>query len=192
MRFAAWFGLLAVSAPLTGCTPQPSEPADPFAGIPNVQFLHYDVGGTSAREIRRAINAARQAGLGTNAPYDASTSWRFKWQWPVDRKTGTCDLANTAVTFSAKVRLPRLADPERLGSAVRARWDRYYAALLAHEAGHARYPYAHRGELLAAIKGSDCAHASEAAKAVLARFTDRDHAYDAETRHGATQGATFP
>jgi len=190
MRFPALFGLLAATATLTACKPPAEAPetTDPFAGIPNVQFLYYDVSGDSTAEIRRAINAGR----GDTRHYDASTTWHFKWRWAVDRNSGTCDLASTKLTYNAEVRLPRLADPERLASSLRAQWARYYAALRRHEAGHASYPYAHRGEILAAIQGSDCAHASEAAKAVLARFTAHDIAYDAETRHGATQGATFP
>lgn len=190
MRSPCLFALLAVSAALTACTPPAQEPeaADPFAGIPNVRFLYYDVSGGSAAEIRRSIVAGR----GDTRHYDASTSWRFKWRWGVDRASGTCALANVQLAFGADVRLPRLTHPERLAPRLRAQWEHYYVALRKHEAGHANYPYAHSDEVLAAIKGSDCAHASEAAKAVLARFTARDRAYDAETDHGAAQGATFP
>ncbi|WP_174293281.1 DUF922 domain-containing protein, partial [Sphingomonas bacterium] len=75
---------------------------------------------------------------------------------------------------------------------VQAAWRRYAAALDEHEAGHVRYAWQHRGDVLAAIRGATCATAEAAGQAALADIVAHDLAYDRETQHGLTQGAVFP
>lgn len=168
-----------------------AAPADPFEGIPNVEITYYDVSGTSAKAIRESLNAKGLVDPNDGKRVDAIARWRFQWRWP-RTLDGKCDLAKAEVRFNATVTMPRLLDEETLRKPVRERWQRYWTGLREHEAGHIRPPYEDRGRLLDAIKGSDCANADNAAKAVIAEFAARDRAYDAATRHGATQGATFP
>ena len=74
----------------------------------------------------------------------------------------------------------------------RTAWDRYLAALMVHEAGHVAYTYDRRSDVLAAIRSATCATADRAARAALAAIDAYHIAYDRETGHGATQGASFP
>ncbi|MDF7776537.1 DUF922 domain-containing protein [Sphingomonas sp. AOB5] len=166
-------------------------PADPFDGIPNVEFVYYDVTGTSAKEIRESMNAKGLVDPNDGNRVDAIARWRFAWQWP-RTLDGTCDLSRAEVRFNAVVTLPRLVSDEKLDRPTRTKWQRYMKSLREHEAGHIRPPYDDRNQLLDAIKGSDCAGASAAAHAVIARFGARDREYDAKTQHGAKQGARFP
>jgi hypothetical protein len=66
------------------------------------------------------------------------------------------------------------------------------AALIDHETGHARHAYDHKDDAAAAIKSSSCDTADAAGEAVIRELSQYDVRYDAETRHGETQGAVFP
>ena len=176
---------------LTGiAAPTRAQTTDAFAGIPNITFTFYDVGGRDIAAIRKAIDAARPVDPhDPTKSFDGATSWSMRWRWRGDGKGG-CDLSTAEVTYAATVTLPRLTGP--VSGVVKTMWGRYLAALEMHEAGHARYAYDHRGDVLAALKTATCATASAAAKDALTRIADHDRAYDVETRHGKTQGATFP
>lgn len=164
---------------------------DPFEGIPNVEISYYDVSGISAQAIRKSMIEKRLTDPNDGKPVDAVAHWRFEWRWP-RTLDGNCELAKASIKFSGTVTMPRLMNEERLDRQLRGRWQRYITGLRNHEAGHLRYPWENADRLLNAIKSSDCANASAAAQKVIAEFSKRDRDYDRATRHGRTQGATFP
>jgi predicted secreted Zn-dependent protease len=162
---------------IAGLTSQSSAQANAaFAGIPDVTIDYYPVDGGDAHDGRRV---------------DALSSWDLRWSWPRTRHGG-CDLAATTIRYKATVRMPQLAATARLTAAERADWDRYVAALARHEAGHVRYTYRHRGDILATIRRATCRTADAAARAALARLDAYQIAYDRETEHGTKDGASFP
>jgi predicted secreted Zn-dependent protease len=162
-----------------------------FDGIPNLTIEYYSVTGRSAGDIRKAIDAARPTDPNDGLSFDSLTRWRIEWRVRGDR-AGHCDLANADLTFSANIKLPRLADETVVPKRVLARWQAYRAAVETHEAGHARYPYEHLGDVAAALRAATCATFNEAGQRAVAEIAKHDAVYDRETRHGATQGATFP
>ncbi|MEG8027357.1 DUF922 domain-containing protein [Sphingomonas aerolata] len=138
---------------IAGISSQTSAHANlAFAGIPDVTIDYYPVDGGDAMAVRRAIDAARPTDAHDGRRVDALSSWDLRWSWPRTRHGG-CDLAAATVRYKATVRMPQLAATAQLTAAERADWDRYVAALARHEAGHVRYTYRHRGEILAAIRG---------------------------------------
>ena len=177
---------------IAGITGQSSAQANiAFAGIPDVTIDYYPVDGGDAMAVRRAIDAARPTDAHDGRRVDALSSWDLRWSWPRTRRGG-CDLAAATIRYKATVRMPQLAATARLTAAERADWDRYAAALARHEAGHVRYTYRHRGEILAAVRRATCRTADAAAQAVLAGFDAYHVAYDRETAHGTKDGASFP
>ncbi|MES3094762.1 DUF922 domain-containing protein [Sphingomonas aerolata] len=177
---------------IAGLTSQSSAQANiAFAGIPDVTIDYYPVDGGDAMAIRRAIDAARPTDAHDGRRVDALSSWDLRWSWPRTRRGG-CDLAAATVRYKATVRMPQLAATARLTATERADWDRYVAALARHEAGHVRYTYRHRGDILAAIRGATCRTADAAAQAVFAGFDAYHVAYDRETAHGIKEGGSFP
>jgi predicted secreted Zn-dependent protease len=177
---------------IAGITGQSSAQANiAFAGIPDVTIDYYPVDGGDAMAVRRAIDGARPTDAHDGRRVDALSSWDLRWSWPRTRHGG-CDLAATTIRYKATVRMPQLAATARLTAAERADWDRYVAALARHEAGHVRYTYRHRGDILAAIRGATCRTADAAARAALARLDAYQIAYDRETAHGTKDGAGFP
>jgi len=177
---------------IAGLTSQSSAQANiAFAGIPDVTIDYYPVDGGDAMAVRRAIDAARPTDAHDGRRVDALSSWDLRWSWPRTRRGG-CDLAAATIRYKATVRMPQLAATARLTATERADWDRYVAALARHEAGHVRYTYRHRGNILAAIRGATCRTADAAARAALAGLDAYQIAYDRETAHGTKDGASFP
>jgi predicted secreted Zn-dependent protease len=177
---------------IAGTTGRSSAQADAaFAGIPDVTIAYYPVDGGDAMAIRRAIDVVRPIDAHDGRRVDALSSWDLRWSWPRTRHGG-CDLAAATIRYTATVRMPQLAATARLTAAERADWDRYVAALARHEAGHVRYTYRHRGDILAAIRGATCRTADAAARAALAGLDAYQIAYDRETAHGTNDGASFP
>jgi predicted secreted Zn-dependent protease len=185
-RGVAAFGLL-LAAPALAADGIPVA----FAGVPNVEIVYYDVSGTNAKAIRKSLDARRLRDPNDGKAVDAMTHWRIAYGWRVGGPEG-CDLAEPKVTYRAEVTLPRLADEERLPRKLLIRWRRYVAALGEHEAGHVRYPFEHVGDVATAIRASSCETARQAAAAAIAALAHHDSDYDRATRHGASQGATFP
>lgn len=187
--------LLVVAAPVAllaaAASGEPPAATSPLAGIPNVEIQYYDVSGRNPREIREAMNRLRPADPNDGQRVDALTRWTMRFGWPRGGPAG-CQLDRAQGMFTAVVQMPRLANIDAVPASVRARWQIYIAALETHEAGHVRHAFESVATVLAAIRASDCASAPQARQAAVHVAGAWDADYDRATRHGATQGATFP
>jgi predicted secreted Zn-dependent protease len=155
---------------LAGAAPSQETPAadDPFAGIPNVTFTYYDVTGRSPDDVRKDMNTKRFVDPSDNKPVDSLSQWRFGWRM-MRSADGQCDPSSITLNFTAEVKLPRLTGMDGLPKKTVERWQRYYAALR-----------------------PGIADMQATGKAEVAKIGAHDRSYDVETRHGLTQGATFP
>jgi len=194
LTLLAAFPLLALS----GCNKEDSRQGDApgyadavFAQYPGTKIRFYDVDGTDAQSIRASLNSLGPKGRRDAKSYDAQTNWNATWHWQ-GGPDGRCDLEHLDYSFDIIVILPHLHDQDKLSPAVRHAWGRYMAALIDHESGHAKHAYEHRGDIEKAVKSSSCDDANAAGAAAIAEMSKFDVQYDAETHHGATQGATFP
>lgn len=168
--------LLAALLALQGST-------TPFEGIPDVRIEEYAVGGRSVAAIRRAIDAARPTDPNDGKRVDGLSRWNINWRWRRDPQ-GVCSTSLDNISFSAVVTVPRLADPD-VPARVRAQFDRFRATLLAHEDGHVRYAWDHRGDVVTAMNAAGCAGIKDAGMAAVRKIGEHDIAYDKATRHGA-------
>jgi predicted secreted Zn-dependent protease len=185
--------LLAACQAASG-VPSKAPPAAPTAAgtvdIPDATVSYYDVSGATADELRAHLNALRPAAY-DGSKGDAVTTWYIQWDWP-GYGTGSCDLAAATVTYDIKVVFPYWIEPVNPDPALVSRWTTYTRNLATHEEGHVDYVVDHYQSVDAAIKGATCTTADGAAKAALGAIRQHDLDYDADTDHGATQGATFP
>lgn len=158
------------------------EPATPFADIPNVTLVPYDVTGRNPEAVRRSINAARPTDRNDGKRVDGLSRWQYHWRWHRDGQGG-CTAKPEDIVFSATVTIPRLDSdaPPKL----REQFDLYLHSLLAHEDGHLRYAWVHRGDIAASINAATCTTAAAAAQASLKAIAAHDLEYDKTTRHGA-------
>jgi predicted secreted Zn-dependent protease len=158
--------------------------------VAHATMRYYAVGGTTAAQIRASLNARAPASP-DGFEGDAFTLWNFRWSWPGDG-SGSCDLAKATVTLRIVVSFPRWTHPAGAPAALASDWERYTRALVRHEQGHVDYAVARDPFVLRAIRRATCSTADAAARAQLNLIRAHDVAYDARTRHGATQGAHFP
>ncbi len=171
-------------------TPAPTAaPASPivFAGA---TAIFYDISGNTAAELRDALNAAGPTD-GSGARWDAMCNWDFWWSWP-GTADGSCDLANVKVTYEVRVTFPHWLPPPGADPDLIARWEAYTQALAAHEQGHVDRAIEGVPTIADAIRTAGCDTANQAAYDATAHIQAVNDAYDAETDHGAAQGATFP
>ena len=137
------------------------------------------------------MNAARPSDPAGD-PFDAVTQWRYDARWRNTRE-GVCDPATVEVTLRLTITLPELTSRDELSPRDQADWDRYLTALAAHERNHLRIALAGAEQMRTSMRGApDCA-AMQAARARIGdAIRDANRTYDADTRHGATEGVRYP
>lgn len=98
----------------------------------DVVVSYYDVGGRTAREVRRELARNRPSHAGQAS--ESLSRWTSNTVWSHDAH-GRC-LSNTVrVERSMMLQLPRLTDGRDLTRAQRERWDAYLARLTEIEMG---------------------------------------------------------
>jgi predicted secreted Zn-dependent protease len=113
---------------------------------------------------------------------------------------GGCRLAGATVEIIAVITLPALESPEALLAWERVRWDNFIANLEGHELEHVANEIEGAGSLQSALlamptleTGGAVGDAANKLVSVEERATvEADARLDAETKHGALPGATFP
>lgn len=156
----------------------------------------YTVSGNTLKEVRADINSKRKAAAGGG--YDSINRWNTRWRFTTENTGGSCVVTSVTVTLDIEIVIPKLAS--NAPTDVRRRFDEYIERLMVHERGHSTHSVAAANEiepaLLAIAPEATCREAvkeaNQRANAILARQKEIDKDYDARTRHGATQGATFP
>lgn len=166
------------------------------------QTRYYNVEGDSPQSIRQSMNTQRR--MFVKGGYDAYVSWFLAWRFRYDDDLKGCKINTVSTKLKVRYILPRWVGGERSSSkiliATKARWQKYYAALLEHEHGHRDWGInaatAIEQRLLAMPYARDCLSlrrdAQSLAVRVLANYLRREKHYDRDTRYGATQGAVFP
>jgi predicted secreted Zn-dependent protease len=160
---------------------QPSVHA-PHEVAVRVEEREYDVFGADERmlELAMDLRGPRRAGRA----FVAFTDWEVHWA-----RTGD----GPRVRFHAVVTLPRWRPPPFVGAELVERWARFHDALVVHERGHVDIGLA-AARALAAELGDAPRNARDWAsvtRAVVAPYLDAERRYDAQTKHGAAQGAVL-
>lgn len=147
----------------------------------------YPITGATKDEIRRAI-----AVLG---PLRGGIRYAAFTDWEVIYRVRPLEDPRLTVAVSAVVRMPELHAPRSISPEILEAWGRYIEALRCHEMGHvaiARAAGQALFEALLALPGDAApARIDHVARASIAFAHAKERAYDAETRHGATQGAVL-
>jgi predicted secreted Zn-dependent protease len=167
--------------------------------VVNIWERTYAVPGTSASEVGDNLAALRRAGTG-HGPYSASTKWDLKLSLRYADEPESCAIANATVEIVAVITLPALHDAGALEPYELARWQVFIENLKAHELQHVANEIEGakslerdlqalpRLETCRAVGDTASAMAEDYKRAIL----EADTRLDAETKHGALTGATFP
>jgi predicted secreted Zn-dependent protease len=162
-------------------------------------LITYPVAGNSLKEISRSLDANA---LGdpheASGKYYARTEWSIHADWEWMGSVRGCELDRGQVSAIITMTLPVLTTP--VTPDVRTRWDTFVANTIVHESQHVRLVYdglrTYQRDLDNLPAATTCAALERQLSALhLKEFGMIDRAsvdYDAQTKHGETQGAVFP
>jgi predicted secreted Zn-dependent protease len=163
------------------------------------ESLTYAVPGTTAGEIRAALDRLGPFDPLTGQRRDALTSWQLDWQVDTRQSGARCELSRAQVALRITRTLPRLEDPGALAPEVRRDWGRHLAALRQYGEERAQIAVRAAREIESAFKGmarNDCPSLKMQAEATARSARDRaraqDTAYEQQTDRGRSLGARFP
>jgi predicted secreted Zn-dependent protease len=139
----------------------------------------YEVLGADERMLELAMEL-RGPQRGGRA-FVAFTDWEVHWE-----RTAS----GLGVRFHAVVTLPLWRPPRFCSAELVDRWARFRDAVAVHERGHVEIGLA-AARALAAVADAPPRPGewSEVTRAIVAPYLDLERRYDAETQHGAAQGA---
>ena len=126
---------------------------------------YYKINGDSVKALKADMRKRGPNG------FWAYTRWYVKW-------TGSCK-----VTVTVDYTMPKLANPNAVPKEVKAKFDRMYAKLWAHEKNHGQHGIdAGREIAKKKCQGGD---------GIIKKHAKRDKVYDKKTKHGLTEGVKF-
>ncbi len=187
--------------PITAATTPTTESAPEQFGVDfpvSIANTNYTISGETAEQLREQMN---QLGpKDSNGSFDAFTRWYIRLKYDYETANGSCALDNIRVNVEVTFTMPQWKRDTNFEVGLVERWDRYITALQLHEDGHRDHGIAAGKDVLQVLKQQPsypsceelAAAANEAVKQAIVVYNQKDIEYDRETRHGATQGATFP
>jgi predicted secreted Zn-dependent protease len=200
-RLRAGALVVAATIALNACaTTHPENPdLDKFPpGVGgSTDITYYDVHGRTAREL---VTQLRALGPKTSSgAFWAETRSPMRWTWRTRSEGGgRCSLTSVQVYVHSEMTMPRWVPPADTEPGLYAAWQNSMAALQTHEIGHKDISARAARDILQRLNAveSFCSGLNDEAKRVtdgiIARERTEQEAYDAQTRHGLTQGTAFP
>ena len=177
------------------------HPAQRWSSAPLVRETYdtYNVHGTSIPELCACLsrNGVR---MNNGDIYDALTSWDVKWEYDYDRSPGGCSVDDFRAVVDVTIRYPRWVSNDDAPAPLANAWDAFLHSLIQHEQVHRDIAVAAADGLIRAATAippaATCADLDQAVEALgrsfMKQLTLDQQAYDAETSHGAMQGAVLP
>lgn len=183
----------------TGCASAPRNPVlDKYpAGVNGrTSVTYYDVHGRTFAELRADMRRLGPKIAGGS--FVGETRSPMTWSWRTESTgAGGCSLDAVRVTVNAQILLPRWTPPADADASLVTEWNRFIAALEAHEAGHKDISAKAAREIIEQLHGMHglCSQistrANDVARVIVDRAREEQQRYDAETQHGVRQGTGF-
>lgn len=156
---------------------------------------YYDVHGDTLADAVQWMDLHGPSGA-DGRRFHGYTEWRLVWRYRYRPDRSGCAVDSVETELDVTMQLPRWHMPHDAPGAAVHEWERYSAALRAHEDGHAGIGAAAADALkrqLEALRSTTCpalvAEVERVGTAILEQYRARELEYDASTGHGATQGA---
>jgi predicted secreted Zn-dependent protease len=189
-------GTLAISACGTATPPGGLILSAPGMAA-DAREQYYEVQGATADELRRSLreNGPDVLGRRVFGRHDGNLRWTGRWS----SASGECRMTEVRVELRSIVLLPRWRPPPEANDTLVAEWDRFVAALTAHEYEHRRLwadgARAARSALNR-LRTRSCStmqfEASRTVEHIMSRVRQSNRRLDERTRGGMTEGAVWP
>ncbi len=161
----------------------------------------YAVYGTTFNALGASLDArALEDPHEQRSRYYARTDWHLGGNWYWKPALRGCSVDHGQVTMQITVTLPLMAEQKAAPANVQNRWARFIENTILHETGHVKIALQgardYQRDLGNFPVAADCTRLKSQLQDLFDNaFGSIDKAnvrYDADTRHGATQGAVFP
>lgn len=196
-RRALWASVSALAC-AAGCATKPPENPELDAFPPGIvgstDVVYYDVHGRTARELAEDM---RRRGP-QNGRFFGEAESPLRWSWRTRADGMGCRTSSASVVVRSEITLPRWTPPADTAPGLYAQWKTFLAALETHEVGHKNISARNARTMLSALQNltglcnSLDTERRRITDGTLARVREEQSQYDADTRHGVTQGAVFP
>jgi len=164
-----------------------------------INYDYYGIAGQTADELREQMNIYGAEGA-NGKTYDADTGWNVKWRYRYRMIDEGCSIYAVETELYVDFRLPRWKNYSEGSSDLKHKWNVYMRSLRRHEDGHKEIGLSAAAEieqsLIEMAPAATCdamaEKANNSARRILAKYAEKEKAYDARTNFGETQGAVFP
>jgi predicted secreted Zn-dependent protease len=161
----------------------------------------YSVRGTTLNALSASLDAnALTDPHEDKSRYYARTDWHLGGNWYWKPTTRGCEVDHGVVTMQMTMTLPVMAEQTGVAATVQTRWNRFVENTVTHESGHVKIALQGARDYQRDLGNFQPAVDCGALKSKLSDLFDHAFSsidetnvkYDAETKHGVTQGAVFP
>jgi predicted secreted Zn-dependent protease len=164
-------------------------------GKESFRIEYFAIHGATAQELRADLSRRGPVGE-TGIRGDGYTEYRIAWKVSMTLKDGICRASNADVNLDVIMRLPSWHPPAGVSKRLLEIWKRFSQILREHEDGHHRLAIAAAREVERALRARTRAVTCKAletrlnarANKVLARYREKQLAYDLDTDYGRAQG----
>ena len=161
---------------------------------------YYDVSGADASEVKASLDRNGPVSPAEGRRHHAYTHWYISWRYQYRQPTGRCAIASVSTDVKVTIDFPRLKTDATTPEALTISFARYVEKLMLHERGHVQNAITFARKIESGIRAlgteSNCETLQDVAnalgRALIEEAKQADIDYDSATRHGASQGATFP
>jgi predicted secreted Zn-dependent protease len=143
------------------------------------EWVSYDVAGTTLADAAAAIAHLPEAG---------QTEWWPHYDFQTDEHGHVTDVTLAVAT---RVTLPNWSGHQSASAAEQREWDRFAAALQAHEQGHLELVVSHLNGLDQQMLGVPHDHAQGIYHHAQQQLQAASDAYDQQTNHGQSTGTVI-
>ena len=131
--------------------------------------------------------------------FSGNTSYALSWIFDYQGVgTGLCKVRNVSVGLSIAQQYPAWQSSANAAPGLATTWQSYMSSLTNHEIGHANIDRAYAAELqevLSSFPATSCSEITAAvnakAQSIVTALNAANEAYDSDTNHGTTQGASL-
>ncbi|TPI51063.1 DUF922 domain-containing protein [Mesorhizobium sp. B1-1-4] len=143
------------------------------AGAANLvkTYSYFAVGGRTLEDIEAQLSKRGPQVKSTGSRHPGATQMAFTTRISYAGQSGSCRIADAAVTVKVKVILPEWSRPRKADADVRLFWDTLSADIKRHEERHVEIAKNHARELEDALKAAYPQKDCDAAKAKAAQIT---------------------
>lgn len=164
----------------------------------NVNNIFYQIYGYTQADLRNQMAECGPKSDGEN--YDGITFYYFNWIYNYAEASNSCNIKDVAVGVNVNIYLPKWDTPDQYQNGLQDKWNDFSSALSTHENDHRDIAYEAGQEIVNTLSNLENASSCDAinttvndkANEVISVYDTKQKDFDAQTNHGATQGAQFP